>query len=626
MSGRRRPGLSPSLFPFLAVLVCTLGTLILLLALVAQNATDAAEQQKVNRAASVDRQAQNPSTLSSEVADRMIEEEQFRVQQLVSFRDAQTQEIGGRKDQLTHLENHIARIKKDLKRLSDEVEMATGTKPVSRVDEEMLADLRRRIDEESKAIDQLREEKGNAAPKVVIVPHKGPNGTRRRPIYLECDSEGLTIQPEGTVITVAQLRDSRTSANPLDAALRTIRHHAMHQYGDKDAPYPMLVVRPDGIDTYRAARMAMHDWDDQFGYEMVPEEIELTFDQPDARLRELIEVVVRESVQQQRAAHAIVTRGSGGAGFGRGDRLGATRTGRRFPTLSAKALGREGRASGFRSVDDSRFASMNSGRSVSYGENTPGESAASRQMDEQFRSAAQQLGSDNDGFAQGSSIAADAASAISEYNNSLGEDDHVGPYQSTSSAEEKLDNESNQQRRAGNSDVASQTPRAGDSRSRGTSRPGSASVSATASPSPRSEQPSAGPPKSLTVSNAVTQELVKRQGADWALPRSVARSHGNAIVRTIRMQCYSDRLVLLPSKQDAATEIFGVGDGDVVRATMQLATSIRDRIDRWGAALPGGRWQPRLEVEVMPGGESRFHQLRTLMAGSGVDVQGRATP
>ncbi len=34
MSGRRRKTLSPTLFPFLAVLVCTLGTLILLLALV----------------------------------------------------------------------------------------------------------------------------------------------------------------------------------------------------------------------------------------------------------------------------------------------------------------------------------------------------------------------------------------------------------------------------------------------------------------------------------------------------------------------------------------------------------------------------------------------------------------
>jgi hypothetical protein len=36
MSGRRRPGLAPNLFPFLAVLICTLGTLILMLAMVAR--------------------------------------------------------------------------------------------------------------------------------------------------------------------------------------------------------------------------------------------------------------------------------------------------------------------------------------------------------------------------------------------------------------------------------------------------------------------------------------------------------------------------------------------------------------------------------------------------------------
>ncbi|MCG8653927.1 MAG: hypothetical protein MI861_29075, partial [Pirellulales bacterium] len=73
------------------------------------------------------------------------------------------------------------------------------------------------------------------------------------------------------------------------------------------------------------------------------------------------------------------------------------------------------------------------------------------------------------------------------------------------------------------------------------------------------------------------------------------------------------------------TEMFGLSDGDVNRATLQLATAVRDRIARWGAAIPGGRWQPRLEVEVMPRGEARFHQLRTLMNGSGVEVAGRAS-
>jgi len=44
MTRRNRQDLAPSLFPFLAVLICTLGTLILLLALLVQKSADLAEQ------------------------------------------------------------------------------------------------------------------------------------------------------------------------------------------------------------------------------------------------------------------------------------------------------------------------------------------------------------------------------------------------------------------------------------------------------------------------------------------------------------------------------------------------------------------------------------------------------
>ena len=81
----------------------------------------------------------------------------------------------------------------------------------------------------------------------------------------------------------------------------------------------------------------------------------------------------------------------------------------------------------------------------------------------------------------------------------------------------------------------------------------------------------------------------------------------------------------MPSRAETNMEVFDVSDGDITRATLELATAVRDRIDRWGAAIPGGRWQPRLDVEVMSDGETRYHQLRTLMNGSGVEVQGRAS-
>jgi hypothetical protein len=125
---------------------------------------------------------------------------------------------------------------------------------------------------------------------------------------------------------------------------------------------------------------------------------------------------------------------------------------------------------------------------------------------------------------------------------------------------------------------------------------------------------------------AASSSLVERRGRDWALPRSIANTRGNKIVRTIRVECHPDRFVLLPPQGRGATQVFGFSDGQVDRAALQLATAIRDRVDRWGAAIPGGRWQPRLDVQVMPRGDARFHQLRTLFNGSGVEIEGRAAP
>ena len=93
------------------------------------------------------------------------------------------------------------------------------------------------------------------------------------------------------------------------------------------------------------------------------------------------------------------------------------------------------------------------------------------------------------------------------------------------------------------------------------------------------------------------------------------------MVRTIRIECHDDRLVLLPEGGHGATNVYGFSDGDIDRASLEMATAIRDRVERWGAAMPGGRWHPLLDAKVMPGGELRYQQLRRLMDGSGVEIQ-----
>jgi hypothetical protein len=704
MSGRRRQSLSPSLFPFLAVLVCTLGTLILLLALVAQNATETAEQnaRAQQRVAEAKLKAAEavpaPPRMTAKAVDSMISEQRFRFEQLVAFRDKQTADLEQRRDQLTHLEDHVARLRQKLERLSNEIDNAMGETHVKEIDDEIVAQLRASIDAERAAVEKLRSDSARKTPRVVIVPHKGPNGTDRRPVYLECDAQGVTIWPEGSRITITQLDDSTHSANPLDAALRAVRYHAMQNYGDTTPPYPLLVVRPDGIETYGAARKAMLDWDDQFGYELVPADVKLAFAKPDANLKQRLEIAIREAAAKQYAHNAIARRTSTGNATngrsgtnGRGTAASKDRSRGRMPTLSAASLDRSGRASGFRSAgDDYRAGSTPFGRSPytssppstagsrygsqtgdayssgtynggpyggSYANMDP--SASTRELANQMRTAAREMrdqqasnsqspGKDA-GFSASTADAANDGATASDKNgpnqNGPNQDQLAentgnpseGPSQGEISVESSLttdpsvasqtetQTQDSLAQAASQQGSSPQTAASGSQRSSGsqssapmTTQPGSSSTST------EQQQMSAAPPQ-VSFDATPRRKLVQRQGRDWALPPSMAGMGGNSIVRTIRVQCYPDRLVLLPPSTGGVTEMFGFSDGNLDRASLELASAVRDRVDRWGAALPGGRWQPRLDVQVSPGGESRFHQLRSLMSGSGVEVTGRAS-
>lgn len=730
MSRRRRQGLSPSLFPFLAVLVCTLGTLILLLALVAQNATDAAEQN-----ARAERLAQQqteepapdyPQRLTAEAVEELLDEERFRVAQLVAFRDEQTADLEERRDQLTHVEDHLARLRKRLKQLNNEVGLATGdTKAEQEIDQQMLITLQKQLEAEKKAVEELKAESKNKAPKVVIVPHKGPNGTDRRPVYLECDSTGVTILPEASKITMEQLESSSYSANPLDAALRVIRMHAMREYGDPVPPYPLLVVRPDGIDAYAAARRAMRDWDDQFGYELVPDHVELAFAKPDPGLKARVDFAIREAAAHQSALE-MVARG-GGRGGGGSFAPGRVSGTRRLPTLSAASLDRDGRANGFRSHRDNAYAGQQWNRGPYVG-STPytrqsGASnfsqqdagAAARDWAAKMQSAAEEMRAANNDSSgnqgsqtrgstmQGAGLSnpagqglldpqgsqADAMKSITGgipsyaphpnqsnlgYNAANGQyrqnpyaagatqkqssrtDElrpgsaafdgrHSGNEQRSAQpssgglemppqgrggtgkrsqfAEQGVLSEAEQDRGAGTAtNQATQAQTVGTGGTQSSGRESSQPSAASSTNQIADQQPQSGAP-AISADMSPRPQL-RRGGKDWAIPKSIAGIHGNSIVRTIRVECYSDRFVLLAPGSGGATEVFGFSNGDVERATMQLASAVHDRIERWGPALPGGRWEPRMDVMVKPRGDVRFHQLRTLMRDSGVEVVGRS--
>ncbi len=411
---RRRAGISPSLFPFLAVLICTLGTLILLLALVAQDAKEAAvaeaeheKQLKVDTANNPKAIEAQPVSMTAEAADRMIEQEQFRASELVSYRDQQTAELDKKRDEITQIESHMRKVTEKLKSLNTEVETATAgtTKPATdiKTDEKTLLLMQEEAEKLRADIKELESSERGSKPRVVIVPHRGPNGTQRRPVYVICDADGLQVMPEGVRITKAQALAAAESdsplSNPLGSALRVARRFAVQQYGDQEPPYPLLIVRPDGIYMYRVASALMKDWDDQYGYELVPGEVDLAFPGGDQVLRKDMEVAVNEAASRN---HSFAggggfggrARGSGdGEGFGyestenslAGNATGAggdgasgmsgrsgshVRSGsdpsngvtdpppqRALPTLSARELDRQAQTKGYSLARDQRFTS-----------------------------------------------------------------------------------------------------------------------------------------------------------------------------------------------------------------------------------------------------------------------------
>ncbi|MFG0264434.1 MAG: hypothetical protein ACF8AM_04690 [Rhodopirellula sp. JB055] len=699
---RRRASLSPSLFPFLAVLVCTLGTLILLLALVAEKAQDTSvpqvaqhsdpvapttaepiDEENPSTGNTTDPQADTdaPPAMTAASAQQLLEEEQFRVEQLVAHREKQTGKVERRRDELTQLQTATRKLRDRLKQLSEEVDNAITPEDAIEVDEQAIVMMREEMETLRREIEELEQVKSGDKPRVVIVPHRGPNGTARRPVYAECDANGVTIWPEDTRITYTQLlagvQSGSPRSNPLDAALRVVRQHAMQNYGDTVPPYPLLIVRPDGIETFVAARAAMKDWDDQYGYELVPAEVDLAFPQADRVLKPKIELAVHEAANRNLHQY-IGGAGSGGNGGGRGSLSGGSILGGApqpspgGPFANANGYSAKpsnGSAPSSSKVTDNTFAGQPAGSNSPLGDPSgtamqkprkPLPVLSARSLDRQARAngflaprdagpplPAGGLAEPIPGSNQSSFGAVNSRSdALNDYlahkDNPLLDDVNGNTSHSPSGTQGASGNRGSMNDPSDDGSDGESDADETDPDFRGSSSPvngeqvagmqqpsggqsASASVSqSSASPPSSSQAPDSAnqPPPSVNMqSQQQASNMVRREGRDWALPRSMAGINGTQVVRPIAMVCYHDRYELVQNNDVVAT--FPFENDSVYNATMKLATAVRDRVDGWGATLPGGRWQPRLDVLVAPHADQRFHELQTLMHDSGVEITRR---
>lgn len=289
---RFRPSIEMSLFPFLAVLICTMGALIVLLVVIVQNARVEADV--------IQHSAVEPDR---EKHQQQIEKLDWELNVLQASREQKQKELSDERLRLSGVEEHIRQLEDELRNLSAKVEAIQNqglpTDPAA--DAAKLEQLRAEIVAKRAELEQVRREVAERPRSHMIIPYEGSNGTTRRPIYVECRGKRVILQPEGIELTEQDFRPPLGPGNPLGAALRATREYLaqFNATGDEGEPYPLLIVRPRGAKSYSAARQAMKWWDSEFGYELINEDMNLEFPPADPELVKLLRRTIEAARQRQ---------------------------------------------------------------------------------------------------------------------------------------------------------------------------------------------------------------------------------------------------------------------------------------------------------------------------------------
>jgi len=288
-----------SLFPFLAVLLCTMGSLIVLLVAMARQARSQATSSADDAQPSsiVDKADVEVTNIVTEETEQKKRAEMLA--KLETLRTDIAQQLEDDRMRLQHWEDHIRRLTQRLVELQRQAQQLDEQKQQVSIDREQAKSEKDRL---AKMVEKMRQELEKARDKAAhrpksyaIIPYQGKNKTYRRPLFIECRRSTVVLQPEGIELAASDFDDPMGPDNPLASALRAAceyyartdeqqEGHNAKVEEDVDQPYPLLLVRPDGIENYYGARKAIESWNNQFGYEMIDEDWQLEFPPPDPEL------------------------------------------------------------------------------------------------------------------------------------------------------------------------------------------------------------------------------------------------------------------------------------------------------------------------------------------------------
>jgi hypothetical protein len=559
-----------------------MGALLVVLVAVTRSARDVAiRRMEAEPAAPV--VDTNPESLAElkKIQEHVARLEQVRQEAAHTLREDQ--------QRLSHLEDHMRRLQDELR------ELQTAAIEIKALEDDHYDDreqaqreverLQQLIADTRTVIEELKREQHAKKRSYALIPYEGPNGTARRPIYLECRDGELILQPEGVRISRDDLRPPIGAGNPLGSALRAARDHLVRLHPQEGRnrdtePYPLVVVRPSGANMFSLAQRAIESADFDFGYELAEEDWELKYPAPDPQLALVEQQAVDQARVRQLALAAAAPRAY------------------RHPALAmAGRFESNGDGSGNGGFDESGAGESDRGDGL------PG-SGLSSESD---------AGTGGYGGAGGGGQGNDNSSAGVDADGSQREE----PGRSGTAAS----GTSGDQGTAGSNEAAAA---AGTPAGPGTSVSGSSSSAASSSGQPAGAQNGLRPDSRSHQSNI---DLSMTRGQDWALrPKT---PHAVPIRRGIHVVVRGDHLAILsdeiqPNGRVPIRKTVPLAR-DTAQSVDEFVKAVQDQIEGWGMAGDGMYWRPTLELQVGPDGHGRADDLRRLLKNSGLDVRAAAT-
>ena len=291
----RRHRLQVSTFPFLAVLLCTMGSLILVLLVIDRQGKAGARAKAILEARKLaEEDAQTVAARRAEFERRQLDLH-HRLEREADDLAKQAGELHHQSDDTdaairaaaAKFEELHRRIRSEHDKLKENAQFL-GSKKASQEEkskesEAMQVRLRRLaadLNTLERALADLRTARERQKNSYSVIPYKGKYGDDRHPIYVECSGHGLLFHPDRSTLEGYEL----SSVDIREAfEQRLARHHLVQAKADSHdgRPYVLMLLRPSGVRNYYRTLGAMVGLGVDFGYELVDED--WTFEFPDDR-------------------------------------------------------------------------------------------------------------------------------------------------------------------------------------------------------------------------------------------------------------------------------------------------------------------------------------------------------